>query len=293
MTKLIQNFLTYNLWFSALLLALLVNSVFFLCLIVAFIYVFYYLLELIINFNYFDFLSNTSGCFVNILIPILASNKSNMIGPLRNYSLNNSNSTELDQILFGSLLGDGSLQLPKRGLNAKFGFTQSLIHEEYFNHVFSIFCNLNLCSASFKPYDYFDSRTNKIYTTLSFRTYALPLFTSAYNNWYLNKVKVIPFEFIHLLTPLALAHWIMQDGTYVKNGGIRLSTDSFSSQEVTKLAEYLTTKYNFKCTIHTVKSSNKTKTYHRLYISGYSLPLLRDLVLPYMVPSMLYKLGIK
>ena len=34
-------------------------------------------------------------------------------------------SNEVKEILFGSLLGDGKLELPPRGLNARSGFTQS------------------------------------------------------------------------------------------------------------------------------------------------------------------------
>lgn len=46
-------------------------------------------------------------------------------------------------------------------------------------------------------------------------------------------------------------------------------------------------KYNLKCTLH--KSSNK-KVY-RIYISRKSLDKLKKIVKPYLIPSMLYKLG--
>jgi hypothetical protein len=181
---------------------------------------------------------------------------------------NFSNNNELDQILFGSLLGDGWLQISKGSLNATFMFAQSTIHEEYFMHVFNIFHKFNLCSANFSLYSQFEPRTNETYKHLRFWTYAGPYFTILYNHWYLNNVKVIPFEFINLLTPLALAHWICQDGTFhIRNGGLYLCTNSFSLEEVKILLDYLTTKYNLKCTIHNQKSSNKTKTYYKiLYI---------------------------
>ena len=36
------------------------------------------------------------------------------------------------EIIFGSLLGDAKIEMPPRGLNARFGFTQSLDKKEYF-----------------------------------------------------------------------------------------------------------------------------------------------------------------
>ena len=46
-------------------------------------------------------------------------------------------SNEVKEILFGSLLGDGKLELPPRGLNARFGFIQSLDKKDYFLSVFN------------------------------------------------------------------------------------------------------------------------------------------------------------
>lgn len=214
------------------------------------------------------------------------------INSLRNYSLNNFDDNKIDQILFGSLLGDGKLELPSRGLNARFGFIQSIIHEEYFKYFFDIFKDLNLCSDNYTTYSYLDSRTNKVYTSLRFVTYALPLFSDMYKKWYINNIKIIPFEFNHLLTPLAITHWIMQDGSFGTSGGIYLCTDFFTSEEVIKLADHLKTKYNIFCTTPKSPGSLGKKGHIRIYILKKSVPQVIVLVLPYMIPSMLYKLGI-
>lgn len=42
------------------------------------------------------------------------------------------NRNEVKEIIFGSLLGDAQLEMHPRGLNARFGFTQSLDKKEYF-----------------------------------------------------------------------------------------------------------------------------------------------------------------
>lgn len=41
-------------------------------------------------------------------------------------------SNETKEIIFGSLLGDGKMELQPRALNSRFGFTQSLEKKEYF-----------------------------------------------------------------------------------------------------------------------------------------------------------------
>ena len=62
--------------------------------------------------NYMDYFSLISLAFIkysNILLFI----------PKKGYNYSNE---DIKQIIFGSLLGDGKLELPSRGLNARFGF---------------------------------------------------------------------------------------------------------------------------------------------------------------------------
>jgi hypothetical protein len=80
----------------------------------------------------------------------------------------------------------------------------------------------------------------------------------------------------------------MDDGMYVKRGGVTLCTDSYSHDEVLFLKTMLEDKFGFKITIH---NKNVEKGYYRIYISGRSLPDLRELVPGSMHSSMLYKLG--
>lgn len=74
----------------------------------------------------------------------------------------------------------------------------------------------------------------------------------------------------------------MDDGTYVKDRGVRLATNSYTFDEVQILGKLLRNKFNLTTSIH----SDNT-----LYIKKISLPQLRLLVQPFMINSMLYKLG--
>lgn len=75
-------------------------------------------------------------------------------------------SDETNEIVFGCLLGDGKLEMPPRGVNARFGFTQSEFQKEYFTSVCDSLSNI--CSGKYRESSYLDKRTGKTYKSLSF-----------------------------------------------------------------------------------------------------------------------------
>lgn len=187
------------------------------------------------------------------------------------------------EIIFGSLLGDGKLEMGPRSRNARFGFIQADLHKEYFVFFFSKFSILG--TTKYREYSYADKRTNKTYRSLNFWTKALPELTELYNMFYIDKVKVVPKD-LSLLSPAALAHWIMQDGSRSTSKGLYLCTDSFSEAEVKHLMKYIIDRYKISCSIH------KANGRFRIYILAKSVPIISNIVVPFMHESMLYKLGI-
>jgi hypothetical protein len=77
----------------------------------------------------------------------------------------------------------------------------------------------------------------------------------------------------------------MDDGTF-KSPGVKIATNCFETQEVKLLVKALETKFKIKSTLH--KNNGK----YQLYIKKESMSLLKNLVLPYIVPNMFYKLGL-
>jgi hypothetical protein len=75
------------------------------------------------------------------------------------------NSDDTKEIIFGCLLGDGKLEMPPRGLNARFGFTQSEFQRDYFLSVSNSLSNI--CSGKYREYSYLDKRTGKTYKSLN------------------------------------------------------------------------------------------------------------------------------
>jgi hypothetical protein len=162
--------------------------------------------------------------------------------------------------------------MASRSKNARFGFIQSIHAKEYFLHLYSIFSHL--CIANYRTYSYNDKRTQKTYISLNFWTRALPIFTEFYNMFYVGKVKVIPHSF-YLLSPLALAHWIMQDGSFSSSRGIYLCTENFLASDTARLANHLRDVLKIKCTTPKAPGKSGLKGHARIYISAKSLPIVQ------------------
>lgn len=183
-------------------------------------------------------------------------------------------------IVVGLLLSDGWLSFGSaKSTNARLGFEQSYSRFEYVWFVFNFLSSYCSSLPSVKSRSRHGVRTY----SLGFSTRSLPYFTKLRTMFYLNNVKRIPHNIYDLLTPVALAHLIMGDGT-VASRGLRICTDSFSIPDVVLLLNVLMIKYRLDCTLHLDR--NKP----RIYISAKSMKLLASIVKPYTVPSMYYKL---
>lgn len=104
--------------------------------------------------------------------------------------------------------------------------------------------------------------------------------------FYLEDRKIIPINISEYLSPLALAIWIQDAGGKVSSG-LKISTNSFTYEEVKFLAEQLKDKYKFKVTVNKAAGLNQ----YELYFSKNSMSDLSKVVKPYMHPSMYYKLN--
>ena len=196
---------------------------------------------------------------------------------------------EVYSVLVGALLGDCHAErLPSGGV--RFRFKQSAAHKDYLFWLFNFFNSRGYCSNNL-PIKFTQQLGDKFLDCYRFNTYAFSSLLDLYKLFYnSNKKKVIPNNIEELLTPLALAIWIECVGTF-KSPGLRLATlpnwTCFTKQEVELLVKALENKFNIK------SSLQKNNANYQLYIKAESMPLLKKLVLPYVVPSLRYKLGIK
>lgn len=228
----------------------------------------------------FDFFVLVSCSSLPFSLPRV--NSFNRIGP---------HNFDILSILIGSLLGDGSMEKSING--SRFVFYQAKVNWEYLlwlHHVINKlgYTDKNIPKFYMRKGSALVGDLNEIKYYCRFRTFTFSSFNWIYDAFYPNKTrKVIP-DFIEIyLTPLALAVWMMDDGSSFKNKGFKFSTNSFTLKEVQNLALILKTKYNLDTTIHKSGLNNQ----YNIYVPKASFILLREIAKPYFHPTMLYKLN--
>lgn len=189
-------------------------------------------------------------------------------------------------ILIGSLLGDGSME--KDGNGSRFAYYQEKINGEYLLWLHQSICSLGYCKPEIPIIQTRFGIEGKIRYYYRFRTYTFSSLNWIYEEFYPNKRKIIPKIIDSYLTPMALAIWIMDDGTLYKNKGLRFCTNYFTLAEVQYLAYLLKIKYNLNTSIHKTGAMNQ----YNLYIPKSNLKNVTSIVKPYIHPSMYYKLAI-
>lgn len=181
------------------------------------------------------------------------------------------------EVLRGSLLGD--MCITKTSRFPRVSITHGGKQEAYFDHKCSIFSNI-LGKINKTPR--YDKRTQKYYNRYAVRLLAHPVFETLYQELYKNGVKTITKEYLDKLTPKSLAFWFMDDGCYSGT----LATNCFSKEECELIKEWLKDTYNIETTL--VKTP---KNQFLIYIRAKSRQTFYDLVFPYFIPSMLYKIN--
>ena len=86
------------------------------------------------------------------------------------------------------------------------------------------------------------------------------------------------------LDPLMLAVWFMDDGSKTKKGDVYLNCQQFDFQSQRRLLHALRL-------LGIRARMNKDKKYYRIRIYKESIPRLLELIKPYLVPSMEYKVA--
>jgi ubiquinol-cytochrome c reductase cytochrome b subunit len=199
----------------------------------------------------------------------------NFIGPLN---------IDILSIIYGSLLGDAHAEKRKNGKGTRISFFQEGSHKSYLLYLHSLIANLGYCNTNIPKINTRLGSNKKIRKIIRFHTWTYVNFNWIYEDWYLNNKKIVPQNLELYLTPLALAIWIQDDGCKI-GSGLKLATNNFKYSDLIFLISLLYKKYNLKTSIH---KSNDIQ--YVIYIWAESMPILVDIVKPYIIPSMKYKL---
>ncbi len=207
-------------------------------------------------------------------------NKGDTVGSLRQQLT----SSKTREIVFGTLLGDGFLQPMKSGnIRLEVGHTPS--QKEYLEWKYQ---QLKRFTGA-KPHlvKFYDARYCKTYSQWRFKTKASRFFIPFYNYFYKTGKKQISKDIVDIFnSPLSLAVWYMDDGGKRNDSyGLFLNTLSFSYHEHEILKECLEKNFSLETRIHWIQCG------YRLYVPSKEAKRFCEIVNPYILPIMRYKLS--
>ena len=179
-------------------------------------------------------------------------------------------------VIIGSLLGDGCVRIIPEKRDAFLEINHSIKAKEYVNWKYSILKDIcasapkerNSGEDGRKAYRFFTKQHKDI--------------TELMNKFYQNKRKTIPKDLE--LNPIILAVWFMDDGSKSRKHDVYLNTQQFSMKEQRILLHALR-KIGLRARL------NKDKKYYRIRFLKESIPKLNEIIKPYIIPSMRYKLS--
>ena len=179
-------------------------------------------------------------------------------------------------LIFGSLLGDGYLRIVPGRKNALLEINHSISEKKYVDWKFKILKSISKSGPKSR-------KGNGSRVAYRFTTRQHPELTDIYRWFYrADKKKRIPSNLV--LDPMSIAVWYMDDGGKCGQDNVYLNTQQFDADDQNLCMRYLE---NFG-----IKSSlNRDKIYWRVRIKSDSIEKFFDLVRPYIIPSMEYKLS--
>lgn len=200
--------------------------------------------------------------------------------------------SEQRNILIGGLLGDFSLQTGSEGRTWRLRVLHSAKQEALLKHTYEIF--KHMCNTPPAYGNTYDPRTARTYERFYFNTTVQPVLAPYGRLFYAKKprasgnkwIKVVPENIAELITPLGLAYLYMHDGALKwagRSNAVRICTDNFERTEVQLLCEVFKQKFDLNCSIQ------RDGQNWRIYIKQRSYWTLRELILPHLLDSMLYK----
>ena len=186
------------------------------------------------------------------------------------------------EILVGLILGDGHLETQNNGKTYRLKIEQSLNKAEYMKWLYENFENFVLNKPKIK-----DKIRNKVATkNIWFSTLSHGSFRFYAQQFYAKGEKVIPKITEKLLTPLGLAVWFMDDGSKKSkfHKAKIINTQCFSKKEVLFLIKILKNKFEINAKLRYQKDG------YQIYILSESMDKFKEVVGPYIIDCMRYKL---
>lgn len=178
-------------------------------------------------------------------------------------------------VVIGSILGDGYIRKLEGRKDAFLEINHSINQKPYVDWKYTTLRNLVRGEPKART-------TNGRRIAYRFYTMQHPVFTELQVKFYSNGRKYIPQSL--MLDPVTLAIWYMDDGSACRSSDVYFNTQQFDEISQRTLLKALA-KMGIEARL------NKDKSYWRIRLIKNSIPHLRTIISPYVIPSMKYKLG--
>lgn len=188
------------------------------------------------------------------------------------------------EIIVGLMLGDGHLETQNKDKTYRLKIEYSEKQKEYLYWLWEYFKNWAGTAPKIKEKIIPSGIKIK---SISFNTYSHGAFRFYAHQFYKNKKKVIPKIIRKLLTPRSIAVWFMDDGSW-KSKTHRtyiIHVDGYQKDDLLRIQSALIEKFGVETSIQRQYDN------WRIYIKTSSAEKFRNLIKPYIVSSMEYKLG--
>ncbi|HWC66825.1 MAG TPA: recombinase RecA, partial [Acidimicrobiales bacterium] len=190
------------------------------------------------------------------------------------------------QVILGGLMGDGALSRTRSGHGARFRWGHGAKQVEYSDWKASLFANLSV------------SRSTNLKGAVFHDMHPLPELAELRDAVYLGGKKVLSHDYLKQLTPLSLAIWYMDDGSFALrtegkqrrteggSGRATICVEAMSPDSRMRLCEHLADTWGVRAKLIASGAARKAV----LVFPKDETAKLHALIAPFVHPSMEYKL---
>lgn len=186
------------------------------------------------------------------------------------------------ETVVGVLLGDACLESQNKGRTYRLKIEQSADHEAYVRHLRSVLGDWVLTGPRRR------NKTSRVGTptvSWAFNTVSHGALRFYAQQFYLLGRKQVPRLIHRWLTPRSLAYWFMDDGSMKssQSKAVIFNTQGFERPDVERLISVLASHFQLAAKLRRQRDG------FQIFVSGTSFDRFRELVDPFVIPEMRYK----
>jgi len=201
--------------------------------------------------------------------------------------------TELqEQMILGSLLGDMWIyKNGHSGLNPELGVKHSTNQRDYIMWKYEMLRDI----ARGFPKEFAGSGYGEGTTMVAFHSKSLPCLIPIYNATHPDGNKCVTKEWVDMIShPISIATWFMDDGCRHNKNQFSFALGRTEQDACDLLQSFMIDRWDINTVIytHVGKSGSRGVVQKYLHTNTKDSVKLKELIEPYVIPSMRYKIGV-